>query len=480
MRYLILFIFTFIGGAFYLQAEGLPSDNNFLVKDSADASIQKSVSNIDKYYSSLFQSGKFNGNILISYKGNTIYKKSFGYAVKDSREMLNAESSFQLASTSKPFTAAAILQLYEQGKLSLEDLVSDYYPGFPYKVTIRNLLSHRSGLPDYMDCAGLFPKKTYLSNQDVMDMFIQRRPRALTSPNAVFKYNNSNFAILAALVEKISGEDFDQYCEENIFEPLGMKNTWVWHPEQSRKKGQTNGYNASWTLRRPDMFDGVHGDKGVYSTAEDLLKWDQSWNNHQLLKATTVKAAYEGQSKGSSGKDYGLGWRTKELDNNKKMIYHNGWWHDYNIVFKRFIDDSLTIIILSNKFNQAIYKTEYVETALLEKNNFFDTNLNKVLYAKKEDEEDDVEENKSIIELNPFNYITNNTIVSTNSKSSDNQNLVKNSKLNVYVVKKGDTLFNIAQKFDITIETLKKWNKMATANIQLGQKLFIDKLNGNE
>jgi LysM repeat protein len=162
------------------------------------------------------------------------------------------------------------------------------------------------------------------------------------------------------------------------------------------------------------------------------------------------------------------------------MIYHNGWWHDYNIVFKRFIDDSLTIIILSNKFNQAIYKTEYVETALLEKNNFFDTNLNKVLYAKKEDEEDDVEENKSIIELNPFNYITNNTIVSTNSKSSDNQNVAKNSKPNVYVVKKGDTLFNIAQKFDITIETLKKWNKMATANIQLGQKLFIEKLNGNE
>ncbi len=239
MRYIILFVFTLIGHTSFLQAGDLPEDNHMLIMDSADISIQKSIANIDRYYNSLYQSGKFNGNILISFKGNTIYKKSFGYAVKDSREKLNIESSFQLASTSKPFTAAAILQLYEQGKLDLEDLVSDYYPGFPYKVTIRNLLSHRSGLPDYMNCGSLFPKKKYLTTQDVMTMFVQRKPRALTSPNAVFKYNNSNYAILAALVEKISGEDFDQYCDVHIFKPLGMKSTWVWHPEQSMKKGQT-------------------------------------------------------------------------------------------------------------------------------------------------------------------------------------------------------------------------------------------------
>lgn len=476
MKYIILFIFTVVGSISFLQAEGLPEDNHLLVMDSAEISIQKSVANIDRHYNDLYQSGKFNGNILINYKGNTVYKKSFGYAVKDSREMLNMESSFQLASTSKPFTAAAILQLYEQGKIGLEDSVSDYYPGFPYKVTIRNLLSHRSGLPDYMNCGALLPKKAYLTTQDVMTMFIQRKPKALASPNVTFKYNNSNYAILAALVEKISGKDFDQYCEENIFKPLGMKNTWVWHPQQARKKGQTYGYNASWTLRRPDMFDGVHGDKGVYSTAEDLLKWDKSWSEHTLLKAATVKAAYEGQTRGSSGKDYGLGWRTTELEKDKKLIYHNGWWHDYNIVFKRFIDDSLTIIILSNKYNQAVYKTEFVETALLEKNNFFDTNLNKILYAKKEDKDDDEEENRTIVELNPFNYITNNTIVSVSPKPTENQSV----KSNYYEVKKGDTLFNIAQRFDVTIETLKKWNKMATANIQLGQKLLIERLNANE
>ncbi len=224
------------------------------------------------------------------------------------------------------------------------------------------------------------------------------------------------------------------------------------------------------------MFDGVHGDKGIYSTAEDLLKWDQSWYDNTLLKASTIQLAYKGQTRGSSGKDYGLGWRTKDLENDKRLVYHNGWWHDYNIVFKRFIDDSLTIIILCNKYNQSVYKTEFLETALLEKSNLFDTNLNKVLYANKEDEDDDVEENKTIIELNPFNYITNNTVVSTTSKTSDNQN----SKSNYYVVKKGDTLFNISQRFNVTIETLKKWNKMATANIQLGQNLLIERLSGNE
>ena len=97
-------------------------------------------------------------------------------------------------------------------------------------------------------------------------------------------------------------------------------------------------------------------------------------------------------------------------------------------------------------------------------------------YAKKEDKDDDEEENRSIVELNPFNYITNNTIVSISPKPIESQS----AKSNYYEVKKGDTLFNIAQRFDVTIETLKKWNKMATANIQLGQKLLIERLNANE
>lgn len=446
--------------------------------DSIQKDLEKSVDAIDRYYTSLCQTGRFNGNILVAYKGETIYKKSLGYAVKSTGERLTSESSFQLASTSKPFTAAAILLLYERGKLDLDDLVSEYYPGFPYtKVTIRHLLSHRSGLPDYLNLGG-FLKGSYVSNADVMDMFIKHRPKALNGANVVFKYNNSNYAVLAALVEKISGQSFADFCEENIFTPLGMKNTWVWHPEQARKKGQTYGYNASWTLRKPDKFDGVAGDKGVYSTAEDLLKWDQAWYGNKFLKSSTIKQSYEGQTRGSSGKDYALGWRTQELSGDRKMVYHNGWWHDYNIVFKRFIEDSLTIIILSNKYNQAVYKTAMIENAVL-KSDYQERGPNDLLYAQKDDEEEAPIE---VFDLNPFNFqnLVKSPVASTAGSTTTTPAPKQDVSNNYYVVKKGDTLFNISQRFNVTVEMLKKWNKMASANIQLGQKLLIDNLKGND
>lgn len=475
MRYVFLTFLAVVCLSLQVRAEDNSVSEGFLFRnDSLHKDLQKSVVAIDGHYTSLYQSGRFNGNILIAYKGETIYKKSLGYAVKSSGERLNSESSFQLASTSKPFTAGAILLLYESGKLGLDDLVTEYYPEFPYKkVTIRHLLCHRSGLPDYLNLGGLM-KGTYLSNQDVMDMFIKHRPKALNGANVVFKYNNSNYAVLAALVEKISEKSFADFCDENIFKPLGMKSTWVWHPEQARKKGQTYGYNGSWTPRKSDKFDGVAGDKGVYSTAEDLLKWDQAWYGNKLLKASTIKQSYEGQTRGSSGKDYALGWRTQELSGDKKMVYHNGWWHDYNIVFKRFIEDSLTIIILSNKYNQSVYNTAMIEGAVL-RLDYFEKGQNDLFFAQKE-EEDESEE--SMFDLNPFNF---QNLVKTPAATTSNTSAPKKETVSpYYVVKKGDTLFNISQRFNVTVETLKKWNKMASANIQLGQKLLIDNLRGND
>lgn len=444
-------------------------DNTDVQLDSIQKDIQQSIAYIDRHYTSLYQNGKFNGNILIAQKGQVLYKKSLGFAVKASGERLTSESSFQLASTSKPFTAAAILILYERELLDIDDLVTKYYPNFPYKkVTIRHLLCHRSGLPDYLNYGGLI-KKAYISNQDVMDMFEKNRPKALSTPNTVFKYNNSNYAVLAALVEKISGETFAEFCDKNIFQPLDMKNTWVWHPTQAKRKNQTYGYNSSWTLRKPDKFDGVAGDKGIYSTAEDLLKWDQSWYNHTLLKPSTIAKAYEGQSKNSSGKDYGLGWRMQDLSGDRKIIYHNGWWHDYNIVFKRFIDDSLTVIILSNKYNQSVYNTSVIENSIL-KDHIFDTDLNHLLYAHKDEDEKE----GSSIEIHPFNF-PSTSVVASNSSTSTEQNSTKEAKTSkYYVVKKGDTLYNISQRFNVTVDMIKRWNKMATANIHLGQKLLIE------
>ncbi len=452
----LFFLFsTVISGA----AESASMDRDENIAEVFETNhIRDAVKKIDDYYQAQYHRGTFNGNILIAYKGEKVYQKSFGYAVKSTRERLTDISSFQLASTSKPFTAAAILLLYEQDKLGLDDLVTKYYPDFPYKrVTIRHLLSHRSGIPDYLKLGGYFKQK-YISNEDVMSVFARIRPRALNSANAVFKYNNSNYVVLAALVEKISGQSFSDFLEENIFNPLEMENTWVWHPTQNHRKNQTYAYNRAWVLRQPDKFDGATGDKGIHSTAEDLLKWDQSWKNHTLLKKETIEAAYAGQSYSSNNSNYGLGWRIKELDKGKKMIYHNGWWHDYNIVFKRFIDDDLTIIILSNKYNQSVYKTEYAESLFLK-----DETSEPAFFANYTASKDNT--SLKISDFNPFNMM-----------SSGQKDIASGP--TYYIVKKGDTLFQISQRFNTTVSKLKQLNKLASGKIFSGQQILIQTITG--
>lgn len=480
---ILLVICTFLAvGVETLFAFNPNSDKSTPSSDSAQLQLQKAIQKIDALFSDKYSAGAFNGNVLIAVKGETVYNKSFGYANKATGERLTSTSTFQLASTSKPFTAAAILMLVEEGKIALDDPIQEVYPKFPYQgVTIRHLLSHRSGLPDYLNFTKAYTKQTYLDNQELVDILTLRKPKALARPNAVFKYNNTNYALLAAIVEKLSGKSFADFCEERIFEPLGMNNTWVWHPTQAHKKGQTYGYSRSWVPRKPDMFDGVSGDKGIYSTTEDMLKWDQSWYSNKLLKASTIEAAYKGETRNGSGKDYGLGWRMNELSGDKKMIYHNGWWHDYNIVFKRFINDSTTIIIFSNRYNQSIYNTQVVEALLFNNTGYGDFYEEEPLYA--ETGTDNTRSSVSInaltthnpvftLPVNPQPFTSDQVIQATVTQPVATAEK-KPTKSTYYVVKKGDTLFNISQRFEVSMDLLRKWNKMASANLQLGQRLLI-------
>lgn len=466
-----------------------PSSPNATIQknDSAFLVLQKAIHQIDQIFTTKHKAGNFNGNVLIAVKGEPVYKKSFGYANKATGERLTTESTFQLASTSKPFTAAAILILIEEGKIGLDDVVQKYYPQFPYYgVTVRHLLCHRSGLPDYLNFAKLYTKKAYIDNQDLVEMMIARRPRALAKPNVVFKYNNTNYALLAALVEKVSNQSFAVFCEKRIFEPLGMHNTWVWHPTQPHRKGQTYGYSQAWVPRKPDLFDGVAGDKGIYSTVGDMLKWDQSWYDNTLLKPSTVEMAYVGQTKSASGKDYGLGWRMSQAGG-QKMIYHNGWWHNYNIVFKRFINDSTTIIIFSNKYNQSIYNTSSLESVLFRNSPVLDeSDIEEPLYA---DAGVDNSRNAVVIDAlathnpsfslpiapQPFTspVIVDAPVVAAPQPSlrdADNRSSVM-----YYIVRKGDTLFNIAKRFDVSMDLIRQWNKLSGVDIRLGQQLMIKK-----
>jgi CubicO group peptidase (beta-lactamase class C family) len=178
-----------------------------------------------------------------------------------------------------------------------------------------------------------------------------------------FNYCNTNYALLALIIEQVSGMKYSQYLEKTFFTPIGMQHTFVFSPEM--ENSVLPSYN--WKAKKEPFtyLDGVYGDKNIYSTPRDMLKWDSILTYGSLFKSETLEAAYTGYSNEKRGiKNYGLGWRMYVYPNNKKIIYHNGWWHGNNTFFSRMIDDSITIIVLGNKFNKHIYDARKLYTLL--------------------------------------------------------------------------------------------------------------------
>jgi len=187
-------------------------------------------------------------------------------------------------------------------------------------------------------------------------MMATYKPHVEFRANTRFKYCNTNFAMLALVIERVTGMQYRLFMQKFIFEPLGMTHTFVYNAWQGLPANATINYKYNWR-REPDMFaDGVYGDKGIYSTVEDMYRWDQSFYKNQLLSNETIELAYGPCSFEKKGiKNYGLGWRMLCYPNGGKIIYHNGWWHGNNTSFYRFIQDNFTIIVLGNKHNNTIY-----------------------------------------------------------------------------------------------------------------------------
>jgi CubicO group peptidase (beta-lactamase class C family) len=194
------------------------------------------------------------------------------------------------------------------------------------------------------------------------------KPDLYAKPGKKFEYCNTNYALLALVVEKVSGVNFPDFMDANIFKPLGMKNTWVNTDGKKDKRLKTAGYDAAGRPENDTYADDVLGDKGVYSTIEDMFKWDQSLYSEKLLKKSTIDEAFLGYSNEHKGKrNYGYGWRMIDDGKNPKIIYHNGWWHGYNSTFLRRPSDRTTIIVLSNKYNTSAYQVQGVLSILDEK-----------------------------------------------------------------------------------------------------------------
>lgn len=316
---------------------------------------------IDTFFRNKVKHAGFNGSVLVANRGKIIYRNAFGFARYESRSQLTDTSAFQLASASKPFTATAILQLYEKKKLRLDDPVNRYIKNFPYdSITIRMLLNHRSGLANYIylfDSLRL-PPDSFITNQQVADYFASTVPKLQATPGRRFQYCNSNYAFLALIIEKASRQKYSEYLEKNIFYPSHMFHTYVRDIfEKSIPAYQTRGYHGlDWNPVPPVTYDGVVGDKGIYSTPYDLYLFDQALNHHILLKQETLDEAYAGYSYEKPGiKNYGLGWRIKEFPDGEKLIYHNGWWRGYNSSFERRPDVGICVVVLTNKYNKTTY-----------------------------------------------------------------------------------------------------------------------------
>jgi CubicO group peptidase (beta-lactamase class C family) len=304
--------------------------------------------------------------MLVAKNGQIVFEKYAGSKHIGQKDSIDTNTPFHLASVSKTFTGMATLKLWEEGKLDINQEASVYLPGFNYPgVTVKTLLNHRSGLPNYvhvMEEKG-WDQKTQVTNADVLQFLVTRKGDLMVGrPDQNFSYCNTNYALLALIVEKVSGKSFAQYLSETFFKPLGMDNSFVFQP--GMEETVLPSYNWKNQQEAFTFLDAIYGDKNIYSTPRDMLKWANALDKGGLFQKETLDAAYTGYSNEKPGvKNYGLGWRLYIYPDNRKIIYHNGWWHGNNAVFTRLVDDSATVIILGNKFNKRIYDAKKLYTA---------------------------------------------------------------------------------------------------------------------
>ena len=321
---------------------------------------------LDSLFSQLYNKQQFFGNVLIAEKGNIIYQKSFGKANHSTNADLNAESVFELASLSKQFTAMGIMILKKQGKINYEDSLRKFIPELPYyNITIRQLLNHTSGLPDYMELfTDHWDITKIATNKDMISLLAKQKPAIRFKPGEKWEYSNTGYALLASIIEKASGQSFGDYLQKNIFQPLDMKRTLVYRRRYEKKTIPNYAYGYVYNGNKkqyalPDSvtetastvfcLDGIVGDGTVNSTVIDLLKWDRALYTEKLISKEMMDEAFQPGTLNNGKKTiYGFGWAMAEVKGSGKIVNHSGGWPGYNTFIERNIEKDKTIIILRN------------------------------------------------------------------------------------------------------------------------------------
>jgi len=296
--------------------------------------------------------------VLVIQDGKILHEKGYGLANITTKTPITSTTTFDLASCSKQFTAMAIMMLAERGKLSYDDPLTKFFPEFPAyasKITVRHLLNHTSGLPDYMGVFRTGPAgiSAEPSSREALTMLTQIR-EPIFAPGEKWEYSNSGYVVLAQIVEKASDMSFPAFLKQNVFDPLGMSATIVSDQIKAPAVNRAISYApAGGGFRDADYtpLNRIYGDGNVNTSLEDMFKWDQALYTDRLVKQSTLAAAFTpGTLNNGSRTNYGFGWTIAE-ENGVRMVLHGGAWVGFRTNITRIPSERFSVVVLSNAAN---------------------------------------------------------------------------------------------------------------------------------
>jgi CubicO group peptidase (beta-lactamase class C family) len=299
--------------------------------------------------------------VMVVQSGEVIFQKGYGLANVEKKITITVATNFRLASVTKQFTAMSILILIDVGKLKLETTLKNIFPDFPEygsDITIKNLLQHTSGLIDYED---LIPDTltVQVKDKDVLEL-IMKTDSTYFQPGSQHRYSNTGYALLALTVEKLSGKPFRSFLKDNIFQPLGMDNTIAFEKDINEVKNRAYGYTIKNNVAQftdQSITSAVLGDGGIYSSLNDLYKWDQALYTAKLIDKKYLSESWiRGKTNTELEFPYGYGWRLEKY-RDVEVVYHTGSTRGFRNIIYRMPEKNFTIVILTNRDSGSEFQT---------------------------------------------------------------------------------------------------------------------------
>ena len=322
-----------------------------------------------EFISCMKSKGLSTGNILVYEKGEIVFQSSNGLRTIDPIDSLTLNSQFRLASVSKQFTSVAVMKLKQEGKLDYDQKVSSILNDFPHdNITIKHLLQHTSGIADYIKIINQnyvpqnSTKRNILGNNEILDIFYNSNPKLKFQPGEKYEYSNTGYLVLASIVEEVSKQHFREFLKENIFDPLNMNNTLLYSYKEGYDSDIPNrvfGYSLNeekdgYELNDYHIVNDVRGDGGIYSTINDLFKWNMALLDYKVVPKKLLDEAWRVGTL-NNGEDFGYGYGWVIGDSSKpKSVFHSGGWVGFVTYLYNEIDTKSGYVILTNDSSRVL------------------------------------------------------------------------------------------------------------------------------